>query len=245
MEHFLETSDTIGKGLGFSHYSLTHIFWLAVFALVAVTASLLYRRLDNEAARTRFRRIFALLIVGDELFKIALLVAGGNYSVSYLPLHLCSINIFLIAAHAVKATATLSHFLYAVDLPGALFALFFPTWTKLPMANFMHIHSFTVHILLATYPILLLASGELKPRARFIPRCLVTLAALAVPVWIFNRIFDTNFMFLMEAKKGNPLYLFEQALGSHLWGFAVLIPAVLAVMFLPPVLFRRLGRKRT
>ena len=243
MEYFFETSDTIGTGLGFSHYDRTHLGWLAFFVVFVAVACLLYRRLTDEKKRCLFRRVFAALIVADELFKIVMLTAGGNYDVSYLPLHLCSINIFLIAAHAAKPNPMLANFLYTIDLPGALLALLFPSWTKLPFLNFMHIHSFTVHILLATYPILLLDSGELRPNHRYIPRCMLLLLCMAIPVYGFNCVFDTNFMFLMYASKNNPLYVFEKLFGSHLVGFLVLIPAVLLVMFLPIGIYRKLRKK--
>ena len=43
MKYFLETSDTIQEGLGFSHFDSLHIAWLLVFAIVTVTCCLVYR----------------------------------------------------------------------------------------------------------------------------------------------------------------------------------------------------------
>jgi hypothetical protein len=37
----------------------------------------------------------------------------------------------------------------------------------------------------------------------------------------------------MEPDKGNPLELFEKLLGSHLWGFPILLPLVMLIMYLP------------
>ena len=56
----------------------------------------------------------------------------------------------------------------------------------------------------------------------------------------FDRVFDTNFMFLMRAGEGNPLKLFER-FGSHLLGYPVLLAAVFAVMYL----LLRVLRRRT
>ena len=50
-------------------------------------------------------------------------------------------------------------------------------------------------------------------------------------------------MFLMEAEPGNPLYIFEQLWGDHRLGFAVLIPAILAVMYAPLELMRKIRKK--
>ena len=162
MSYFFDTTETIPEGMGFSSFDPTHLIWLGAFLATAFLCSLLYRRLPaNDRRRMRF--IFAALLIADELFKVIGLAAHGNYTPRYLPLHLCSINIILIAVHAVKPSRLLDNFLYVVCIPAAVAALLFPTWTSLPVANFMHIHSFTVHILLAVYPIMLTAGGDIQP----------------------------------------------------------------------------------
>ena len=177
------------------------------------------------------RFVYAGLLILDELIKIVGLSAFGNYDVSYLPLHLCSINIILIAVHVFKPSKALDNFLYSICIPGALAALLFPTWTKLPFLNFMHLHSFTVHILLATYPIMLTFAKDIRPSAKDLPKSLLLLMGMALPIYVVNLLCDTNFMFLMSASKGNPLYWFETAWGSHLLGFPVIMAGVLFVMY--------------
>ena len=137
----------------------------------------------------------------------------------------------------------LSNFLYTVCIPGTIAALLFPSWTKLPVLNFMHLHSTTIHIELVMYPLVLAVNGVLKPSAKGIPKCLLLLVCLAGVALVANLIFDTNFMFLMEAEPGNPLYLFEQAFGNHLIGFPILIAAVLVVMYVPMELYRKHRKK--
>ncbi len=241
MEFWFDTVETIPDGVGFSHYDGLHLCWLMLFVLFTVGISLCYRTKAPEA-RAGMRKVMALAIVGDELFKMAMLTIGGRYIPDYLPLHLCSVNIILIAIHAWRPNNVLDNFLYAVGIPGAMAALLFPTWVELPLGNFMHLHSFTVHILLAAYPIMVLSGADMKPGWKYIPRSLALLAFLAVIAWGANCIWDTNFMFLRSASRGNPLYLFKQAFGDHRIGFAVIIPAVLVVMYGPLELWRRLKK---
>ena len=238
MEYFLETSDTISEGLGFSLFGTVHLNWLVIAAVLITANCLLYRKLKPEG-RIRWNKTVALLIIANELFKHTMLIIGGNFLPDYLPLHLCSINIFLIAIHAWRPTVMLSNFLYTVCIPGAIAALLFPSWTKLPVANFMHLHSTTIHIMLVMYPMVLSVNGVLKPSARGIPKCLGLLLVMAGVALVANLAFDTNFMFLMEAEPGNPLYVFEQLFGSHLIGFPILITAVLLVMYVPLELYRK------
>ena len=244
MQYFLDTVDTIPDGLGFTQYGALHLAWLIGFVAVCLLCCLWYRRL-GERGRNVWKKTVALMIIGNELFKMSMLMIGGRYTVSYLPLHLCSINIFVIAFYAWKPTKTVGGYLYTVGIPGAIAALLFPTWTELPIANFMHLHSFTVHIELAMFPIVLAVCGEVVPRLKDVPKYLLMLVAMAVPVLGINLLLDTNFMFLMSADPGNPLYLFEQLWGNHLLGFPVLIAGVILVMFGPLELIRKLRKKQT
>ena len=243
MQHFWDCSDTIPDGLGFEHFDEVHLFWLGVFALLTVSLIFIYKR-ASENTRRYIRYAFAALLIADELFKIIGLASHGNYTAGYLPLHLCSINIFIIAIYAIRPSKMLGNFLYIICIPAALAALIFPNWTNMPITNFMHIHSFTVHILLAAFPIILTSVGEIKPSLRYLPGCLVILLVGGAVALTFNLIFDTNFMFLMEAPMGNPLYWFAKNTPSHLIGYPVIITGILIVMLTPFEVVRRIGKKK-
>lgn len=232
MEHFLDTERTIGKGLGFSLFGSVHLAWLALTTIVIVFSCLHYRKL-NDQDRGRWKKIVAVLLILDEIFKLVLLFVGGNFTKNYLPLHLCNINIMVITFHAWKPNRMVGNFLYAICVPATLAALAFPGWEKLPVLNFMHLHSFTLHILLALYPIVLTVNGEIKPRAKDIPRCLMLLIGLAAVIYCINLALDTNYFYLMKAPKGNPLYWFYKNWGNHRLGFPVLIGAALMLMYVP------------
>lgn len=238
MEFFMDTTETIAEGNGFSHFGWLHLVWIAAFLLITLLSCLWFRK-AGATGRRNWKRTVAALLVLDEIFKQTMLLAGGRFELGYLPIHLCSINIFVIAFHAFKPSRLWDSFLYTVCIPGAIAALLFPTWTKLPFMNFMHLHSFTVHILLALYPIVLAFGGEIKPRARDIPKCLLLLFGMAVPIYIINILIDQNFMFLMYADEGNPLYWFQQNWGNHLLGFPVIIAGILIVMYGPVELYHK------
>ena len=242
MQYFMDTTETVPSDVGFTTFDTLHFIWLGMFLLTTVCCVLWYRR-TSARGRCIWRIVIASLLLVDEAFKVVMLVVGNRYLPSYLPLHLCSINIFVIAYHAFKPSKLVSGYLYTVAIPGAIAALLFPTWTSLPLGNFMHLHSFTVHILLALYPITLAAAGELAPEVKEIPKYLLPLILMAIPIWFVNLALDTNFMFLMSADPGNPLYLFEQLWGNHLYGFPVLIIGVLTIMYVPLVIFRKLTKK--
>lgn len=232
MNYFFEVVETIEDGVGFSHFDITHISWLVAFVAFTTVCTLIYKKLSDKK-RKIFRYVLAGLIVADELYKIIFLVALGLYTYKYLPFHLCSINIIMISWHAIKPFKALNNYLYAIGIPAAMLGLLFPSWTELPAWNFMSIHSFTVHILLAAYPIIVTLGGDIKPEIKEIPKAILVLAGLAIPVLGINLLLGTNFMFLMGAEPGNPLYFFDEKFGSHLIGFPVLLPLILLIMYTP------------
>lgn len=244
MEHFLDTVETIEDGLGFPQFGWLHLAWLAACILVTVANCIWYHRL-GETGRGRWEKTVALLLIADEAFKVVCLLIGKRFLPDYLPLHLCSINIFLILIHAWKKSQVLNNFLYVVCIPGAMAALLFPSWTELPPANFMHLHSFTVHILLAMYPLVLAVNGVLKPKLKAVPGCMLMLLGMAIPVYFLNRLLDTNFMFRMFAEEGNPLYIFRKMWGNHLLGYPILIAGVVLIMYTPVLLIRKYRTHQT
>ena len=237
MNYFWETVETIKDNVGFNYFDSLHLSWILCFILFTVIVSIIYRKSDLNK-RDKIRKLFALLIILDECFKQYGLITNGNWIVNYLPLHLCSINIFVIAYHVFKPSKTIDNFLYAVCIPGALAAILAPTWVELPLFNFMHIHSFTVHILLAAYPIVLVAGGDIIPDIKYVPKAIIFTCILALPIYLINVLLDTNFMFLMKADAGNPLLLFEELFGFHLLGVPIIESAVVFVLYTPFYIYR-------
>jgi len=240
--YFWHTEETIPEGLGFSHFGPEHLSWLAALVVTVILGSLLYRKLD-EKGRKAFRFTVAALILADELFKEIGLIAHGTWTPEYLPLHLCNINLFVLMYHVLRPGKVLDNYLYTVCIPGALAACLFPSWTVLPQWNFMNIHSSVAHILLVLYPVALTVGGDIKPEPRQLPKCLLFLACMAAAIGLVNAVLDTNFFFLCYAEPGNPLYFFQQAFGSHLIGFPVIIAGVLLVMHTPWIIYDRSRKK--
>lgn len=245
MSNFFVTAETAGEGIGFSLFDYNHLAYLLMFCVILSLICFMYHRLPEDRT-SAWRKCLAVGILANELFlkQIPLLILG-LWAPKYLPLHLCSINVFLIAWHAWKGGSHLGDYLYTVCIPGALAALLFPGWTKLPPYSLMSIHSFTIHIMLVIYPVMLLIRGDIQPHWQRIPRCLFVLGALAMVALAANLLLDTNFFFLSFAEEGNPLYWFEVHWGSHLLGFPVLIAAVLAVMHAPLPLYSCIRKKRS
>ena len=95
MQYFLDTTGTIPSGVGFAQFDILHLIWLFAFVAITVVCIFWCRKLSDRG-RHIWKMTVAVLLLADELFKVVMLVIGGRYTPDYLPLHLCSINIFVI-----------------------------------------------------------------------------------------------------------------------------------------------------
>lgn len=227
-------ADNIPDGLGFSLFSIGHLIWLASIGLVICLVCRKYRNVD-EAGRQSMRRRISVLLLADELLKIGVLSAIGYYNADYLPLHLCSINIFVCLWYTLHPNKMAAEVLYALSIPGALVALLSPTWVELPFMNLMSFHSFSVHGLLILYPMLLLTSGEYRPSIRRFWMPLVFMLVLSPILYWFNTKFDTNFMFLNGTADNIVLETIESIVTPRFYilGLVALVMVVWFFMYLP------------
>ena len=240
---FFTTKENIPEGVGFSTFGTTHLLWLAASVIVCIAVMLIYRRLGERGRKIMLITVGSLIVVNEISKNIALIILG-EFSYGYLPFHLCGINILLIVFDMLKPTKIVRNFLYYFGVAGASLALLFPNWTELPFMNFFNLHSISIHALLVMYPLLLIAGGEVKPDLKTSLKCIGLLILIAIPVYFMNLAWDTNFMFLMKPDSGNPLEMFEKLLGSHLWGFPILLPVVMLIMYLPIFIMDKIKLKK-
>ena len=245
---FFTVYRTASWDTAFRLWSPTHLGWLAASAVFLAVLLSLYRR-AGETNRRRTLLALTALLWADELAKHAFLLYLGEEDVDYLPLHLCSIGLFVCLAYAVRPGPWSGELLYAVSLPGAAIALLFPGWSSLPPQSFLTIHSFTFHLLLAAIPLCLLVSGEVKPSARRLWFCALFLLVTAIPIWFIDRRWGTNFYFLTYPGTGNPLVWFEDRFGNpgYQIGLPICTGILWAAMYGIPALCRliRQGKRKT
>ncbi len=221
----------------FGLFSAEHFLWLGIAVIVIALCVVLYRRLSHTG-RKRMLIVVTALLISDELLKYVATAVTGQFEISYLPFHLCSINLFVCLANTIRPTKTAKNILYALCLPGALIALLVPTWTVYPMWNVMFLHSETIHILLVVYPCLLLFTG-FKPDYRELPKVGAFLAGTAVVAVIINSIWDTNFLFL-NGTAGNPvLRLCAEVFGDvYQIGLVIILALVWTLLYFPWGIYR-------
>lgn len=232
------------KGSGYQSFKLfgpVHLFWLALAVVSCVGTAFIYRKLSEKGKRNLLITLAVFITLYEIAMNIAYIVTD-QWTYGVLPLHLCGINIFVCLFYALKPNKLTADFLYAVCLPGALFALITPSWTSLPMWNFFHIHSEILHIILVMFPILLLADG-LKPDVKNLWKLFLMVLAVCIPIYFLNFKLGTNFFFVHD-DDGNALLV---ALGNmfpdYRLGLLALIAVLWLVMFLPWTAAKKLKKR--
>ncbi len=230
MSDFWKTKFTIGDGLGMGSYSLGHFAWLALMAALIILLGRKYRIEDGKGQK-RIRWAVAGLIILDELAKDIVTPITGQWEWEFLPLHLCSISVFVVLFHAITGNRFLEEYLYAITLPTACMAMVFPDWTgKLPFLNFMCFHSFSIHLLLVLYPCLLLFGG-FKPSWKNLKFIIPAVLLAAFAMHFVNNLLETNFFFVNGGGDGaNPLSLLEGYVG---WWYLLAMPVIAAICWIP------------
>lgn len=238
---FFTPESKMPEGLGFKLYDTTHLLWLLFFILLCTVSLIVYKKL-NTKSRNIMRICLASTVFVLETAKNCVAFAAGDFHIGHLPFHLCGINVLLITFCIFKRSKTVENFLYYIGIPGAMLALLTPDWVKMPCLNYFHIHSFLIHMFLVLYPFVLVASGDIKPDFKAMPKCVLLLVGFAVPALILNLIFDTNFMFLMDTADIGFLQMFKDIFGAHQWAFPILLPIVMFIMSLPLIIANKIKR---
>lgn len=225
----------IPAGDGFSLFGWQHLGVLAILSVYTVLSLRWMRRLPAQRLN-RLLRILGGVMLGLEVLKDFILAYIGAFSVGYLPLHLCSLAMFVCLYYgAHPESKNCGQILYSVCFPGAMCALLFPDWTMLPILHFQSLHSFLYHTLLVQVSLAPVVTGRIRPGLRHVWKSMAFLMGTALPVGFLNQLLHTNYMFLGHPSAGSPLELLGNIPGryGYLVGYALLVLLVELGMNLP------------
>lgn len=246
MEYFWVQYEDLPPGLGYGRFSLTHMVTLAALAVLIICGALLFRRL-SATQREHVLKVIPFVMLALECAKDLFLLRAGHFSVGYLPLHLCSLGMFvffLIAFSRTQRWRTIfCEIAVVLILPGSIAALLFPDWAGLyPPLNFMNLYGYLWHGLLVFYPILCLIQRLAHPGIRHVHYVLVFLACIVPPVYLFDRVFRCNYMFVNWPPKGTPLSWIATLTGDNLYllGYAIFALVTILLIYAIIEIIRRI-----
>lgn len=216
MKAFFVYQSEIPQGAGFHLFGAGHILWIAGVMVFAVIFSLWYAKKDSEL-QNRIDKIISVYLLSSGVARDVVLAVKGHFTVGFLPLHLCSLALFIAMIYSFTRNRFWGIVYLLLCLPGAVGALLFPNWTAYPFFTYMNIHAFISHGLLITFGIMQFLSARLVLAWRdlWIPACF-GIAGVAV-IYPLNQYFDTNFWFINRPSAGSPLVMIAELVGMDFY----------------------------
>ncbi|WP_242835899.1 YwaF family protein [Butyrivibrio sp. FCS014] len=229
--------------MGYPLFGVAHLLSVAITLFFVV---ILARWImgPGAAKRARILRGIPLFMVGLEVFKDLFLVSVGRFGIGYLPLHICSIGIFVFLLREAGSRRrplwqwvrdVFGEIAFILIMPASFTALIFADWTVYyPVLNFMNIYSYIWHGLLILYPVVLWLTGEVSPSIRHVHCVLLFLCVVVPPIYAFDKHFGCNYFFVNWPVPGSPLSWLSSFMGNpgYLVGYALLTLAVILLMYL-------------
>ena len=250
MDYFWKQQDDIPYGLGYPLFGKEHIISTSV-TLVMVVLIVLCMWKTGKKKREMILKAIPLFMVFLEVFKDLFLVHIHRFGVWYLPLHVCSIGIFVFLFREFlpweKAKEIFSEIAVILIMPGAIAALIFPDWTVYyPVANFINLHSYLWHGLLVLYPVMLILQGKTNLSVRHLHYILLFLLVVVPPIYVFDKYFGCNYFFVNWPEKDTPLDWIAGYMGNpgYLIGYGLLAIAVMLVEYCIIFLIKRICIQR-
>ena len=231
---------------GYELFGTEHFLIMLCCAICAVLLSVAYARNRENGGGRCIRLIVAVLPLLLIVIRQIYVICSDARIVYDLPLHLCSLTgmlCFVDGAFGGKLphfiTSLISQSLYALGLPGAVLAIVFSDGTMYPPIHFITIQSSLFHTLIIVYVVYSMIDGRAVRGIRYAYQSIVFLVCVVPPVYLFDRAFHANYMFLLGPSVGSPLtsVYSDHGYGAYLICFAGIVITDIMAMNLIPATF--------
>jgi hypothetical integral membrane protein (TIGR02206 family) len=191
-------------GTPFKFLGVAHI--AALLFLVLLNIFLQRYRSRDEATRKKVRIILAVLLWLDEASWHIWNIANGTWNVQeHLPLHACSILIWLAGFMLILKNYRIYEFVYFMGISGALQALMTPDIGIYGFPHFRFFQTFLSHGLLVTTAVYMTTVEGMRPTWRSIGRVFVTFNLYMVVVFFINKLIGSNYLYVAHKPVGPTL----------------------------------------
>lgn len=152
-----------------------------------------------------------------------------------LPFHLCSISLFTYPLAVFTKNGVFRNFIYAVNMPGALFALITPDIGNSTVFSFYFLHLIIAHTFIVLIPLYMVSCGFFRPDYRLLPGVTLMLLATMIPALLLNRVIGSNYYFINGPVRGTLTGTFAEWVGddAYLLPMLCLLAAVWALLYAP------------
>ena len=155
------------------------------------------RKIPSQVLRKRVRyTMSAILIINEALWHVWNLYVGQWTIQTMLPLHVCSIFVYLNAFMLAKGSYPFYEFAYFMGIGGAMQAILTPDLGIYDFPHFRYYQTFISHGLIVSAAIYMTVVEGLRPTWKSFLRVLVGINIYMVFVGAVNALIGSNYMFV-------------------------------------------------
>ncbi|MGP4080010.1 YwaF family protein [Pseudalkalibacillus sp. R45] len=210
----------------FELFSVPHIAVLLMF--VAVSFFMVHSRVKLKPHQSIIKWILLCILVISEISGHIWLVATDQWEYGSIPLHLCSISIFIAIYLFFKPSKRAFNFLFFTGLIPPILSIITPeVFYQFPHYRFL---KYFLHHSAITWAVLffIVFQGYRVPR-KAIWTGFITLNVIAIPIFFINILLGTNFFYLANPTESQTILSF---FGSGVMYYINLEIAALVVLFI-------------
>ena len=170
---------------------------IAIGILVALNFWLATFKNASEQTKSRIRWTLAIILWGNEIAWHVWNVSAGQWSIqTRLPLHLCSILVWLGALMLVTKNYTIYEFTYFLGIAGAFQAVMTPDLGIYGFPHFRFFQTFISHGLIITSAIYMTVVEGFRPTWKSLLRVAIGINLYMIPVYFFNDAIGSNYLMI-------------------------------------------------
>lgn len=226
---------------GFELFSAAHIWTLVVFFVAC--GVLVYFRNKAKIYQKIIKWTLFLLLPACEISSHVWLILTDQWDVSDLPLQLCSLSTFLALYLFLKKNNKMFYLLYFFGTLPPFLAMVTPEMVY-TFPHFHFIEYFLHHSVLPLAALyFILYEGYRVPR-KAILFSYVTANIIAVPIFILNKLIDTNFFYLAAPTKSETILTFFGTGIMYYINLEIAALIVFGITYIPMEILQRIESKK-
>ena len=169
---------------------------VALLVIVLVNFAMLGFRKSSEKTRTIVRWCMAIVLWLDEASWHVWNIYWGHWTVAQLPLHICSLLIWLTGFMLIFKNYRIYEFAYFIGIGGAMQALLTPDAGIYGFPHYRIFQTMISHGLLITSAVFMTAVEGFRPTWKSFWRVVLGLNLYALLIYPVNLLLGTDFLFI-------------------------------------------------
>lgn len=183
-------------GGAFVLYGTGHIIALVIITTICLSF-IYFRNVWGEKEKKFFRYFAVTILILNELAWHTWCVYWGVWSIkTNLPLHLCSICLWLTIFMLFTRNSTMYEIVYFLGIGGAAQALLTPDISRYGFPHFLAFQTFIGHGLLVIVAIYMTVVEGYRPTLQSFKRVFIWTNIYMIPVFFINLAIGSNYLFI-------------------------------------------------